>query len=264
MPRILLILPLLLAVPLRAAAQDGLESRNEAFLRAVRRAPRDSVAAFFPRRGDWTWTQVVEGAPPGRGLTVWRFAAPQTLWTIWRYGPVCESFRGFLGQYRDALEMRIEADGTRWRRVAGNRFVPPGESARSPMFVQWRREDGRWVISAFGHAAHWFPRMPGYSRGDDVVPDTALPLPSLPVYAAEAPWYLDSRTIYFKGLSYTKIGLPRAIGDSISLRRVGRVGLIGVYADKRSVYAELIYIPLAPGQYQLYQIGHGLVLCPKS
>jgi hypothetical protein len=67
MPRILPILPLLLAIPLRAAAQDGLESRNEAFLRAVWRAPNDSVAEFFPRRGDWTWTQVVEARRPGAG-----------------------------------------------------------------------------------------------------------------------------------------------------------------------------------------------------
>jgi hypothetical protein len=264
MPRIFSILPLLLAIPLRAAAQDGLESRNEAFLRAVWRAPND-VAAFFPRHGDWTWTQVVEGAPPGRGLTVWRFAAPETLLTVWRYGPVCESFRGFMGYLGDELMMRVEADGTRWRRVAGNRFVPPGESARSPMFVQWRREDGRWVVSAFGHATHWFPRVVGYSLHDfEVIPDTVLRLPPTPVYAAEAPWYVESRTIYFKGRSYTKYGLPRAIPDSLSLRRAGRFGRIGVYVEKRSVYAELLYIPLAPGQYQLYQIGHGPVLCPKS
>ena len=262
MPRILFILPLLLAIPLRAAAQDGLESRNEAFLRAVTRAPNDSVAKFFPRRGDWTWTQVVEGAPPGRGLTVWRFAAPETLRTVLHYGPVCESFQGFSGPYGTELEMRIEADGTRWRRVAGNRFVPPGESARSPMFVQWRREDGRWVVSAFGHGTHWFPTVLGYARGDDVVPDTVLPLPSTPVYAAEAPWYVESRTIYFKDRSYTKYGLPRAVPDSLSLRRVGRFGLIGVYTDNGDT--DILYIPLAPGQYQLYQIGHGPVRCPKS
>jgi hypothetical protein len=264
MPRILLILPLLLAIPLRAAAQDGLERRNEAFLRAtMTRAPNDSVAEFFPRRGDWTWTQVVEGAPPGRGLRVWRFAAPETLRTVLRSGPVCESFRGFLTSHGDDLELRIQADGTRWRRVAGNRFVPPGESARSPMFVQWRREDGRWVVSAFGHATSWYPRVLGYHRGD-VVPDTVLPLPSTPVYAAEAPWYVESRTIYFNGRSYTKYGRPRAIADSLSLRRVGHFGLIGVYTDKGSSFADVIYIPLAPGQYQLYQVGHGSVPCPRS
>jgi len=267
MPRIVPILPLLLAIPLRAAAQDVLESRNEAFLRAVEHAPRDSVAAFFPRRGQWTWTQVAEGAPPAHRSKVRRFAATETLRAIGGGGPACASFwqsGGGVGPVETMLVMRINRGGTRWRRVAGNRFVPPGESARSPMFVQWRREDGRWVVSAFGHATPWFPPVLGYSRGDDVVPDTVLPLPSTPVYAAEAPWYLDSRTIYFKDLRYTKFGLPRAIGDSISLRRVGRFGLIGVYVDKGSIYSELIYIPLAPGQYQLYEMGHGPVQCPRA
>jgi hypothetical protein len=242
MPRIFPILPLLLAIPLRAAAQDGLESRNEAFLRAVKDAPRDSVAAFFPWRGDWTWTQVVEGAPPGRRSTVWRFAATETLRTIRPHGPVCASFR--------QLEMRINR-GTRWRRVAGNRFVPPGESARSPVFVQWRREDGRWVVSAFGDATDWSPRVLVFDvHGRDVMPDTVLRL-----YAAEAPWYVENRTIYFEGHGYTKYGLPRATADSI-LTRVGRFGLIGVYTDKRDTFATVLYIPLAPGQYQLYEVGH--------
>lgn len=257
MPRIFTILPLLLAIPLRAAAQDGLERRNEAFLRSVARAPDDSVAAYFPRRGGWTWTQVTEGAPPGYPPTVWRFAAPETLRTIWRY-PVCQAFVRFSGPIgNDELEMRIEADGTRWRRVAGNRFVPPGESARSPMFVQWRREGGRWVVSALGHATDWFPRVLGYERGPyHVVPDTVLRLPPTPAYAAEAPWYVENQTIYFQGISYTKYDLPRAISDTFPLRRVGRMGRIGVYAEKTG-YEELLYIPLAPGRYQLYEMGHG-------
>jgi hypothetical protein len=260
MPRIFPVLPLLLAIPLRAAAQDGLESRNEAFLRAVRDAPRDSVAAFFPRRGNWAWTQAAEGAPPEHRSRVWRFAATETLRAIRPHGPVCESFwqsPAAVGPFETVLSMRIEEDGTRWRRVAGNRFVPPGESARSPTFVQWRREDGRWVVSAFGDVTEWFPRVLGEFRGGDVVRDTVLRLPPTPVYAAEAPWYLESRTIYFEGYSYTKYGLPRAIADSLSLRRVGRFGLIGVYTDKRDAYATILYIPLAPGQYQLYEVHHG-------
>ncbi|HEU4562024.1 MAG TPA: hypothetical protein VFS20_29625 [Longimicrobium sp.] len=243
MPRIFPILPLLLAIPLRAAAQDGLESRNEAFLRAVKEAPRDSAAAFFPRRGDWTWTQVVEGAPPGRRSTAWRFAATETLRTIRPLGAVCASFQ--------QLETRVGGDRTRWRRVAGNRFVPPGESARSPVFVQWRREDGRWVVSAFGDVTYWSPRVHRFGRpGLHVVPDTVLRL-----YAAEAPWYMENQTIYFEGRGYTQYGRPRAVADSL-LTRVGRFGLIGVYIDKRGTTAEVIYIPLAPGQYQLYAVGH--------
>jgi hypothetical protein len=259
MPRIVPILPLLLAIPLRAAAQDGLESRNEAFLRAVEHAPRDSVAAFFPRRGDWTWTQVAEGAPPAHRSRVRRFAATETLRAIGGGGPVCTSFwqsGGGVGPVETMLVMRINRGGTRWRRVAGNRFVPQGESARSPTFVQWRREDGRWVVSAFGDATYWSPRVPGEFRSDDAVHDTALRLPPTPVYAAEAPWYLESEPITFEGHRYTKYGRPRALADSL-LTRVGRLGMIGVYAGKRDAYAEIIYIPLAPGEYQPYQVGHG-------
>ena len=259
MPRIFPILPLLLAIPLRAAAQDGLEHRNEAFLRAVAHAPRDSVATFFPRRGDWRWTQVSHGAPPGRGLTVWRFAATETLRAIGRGGPVCASFwqsGGGVGPVETMLVMRVNRGGTRWRRVTGNRFVPAGESARSPVFVQWRREDGRWVVSAFGDANYWVPRVPGEFPRDHVVHDTVLRLPPTPVYAAEAPWYLESEPITFEGHRYTKYGRPRAFADSL-LTRVGRFGMIGVYARKEDADAEIIYIPLAPGEYQPYQLGHG-------
>lgn len=259
MPRIFSILPLLLAIPLRAAAQDGLESRNAAFLRAVKHAPRDSVAAFFPRRGDWTWTQAAEGAPPGHRMTVWRFAATETLRTIRRGGPVCASFwqsGGGVGPIETVLVMRINRDGTRWRRVAGNRFVPPGESARSPVFVQWRREDSRWVVSTFGDATYWFPRVLGEFRGGDVVRDTVLRLPPTPVYAAEAPWYVESRPITFEGYRYIKYGLPRALADSL-ITRVGRFGLVGVHTAKRDAAAEILYIPVAPGQYQPYEAGHG-------
>lgn len=267
MPRILPLVPLLLAIPLRAAAQDGIERRNEAFLRSVASAPGDSVAAFFPRRGDWTWTQVVHGAEPGRRPAVRRFAAAETLRAIRPPGPACASFwrPGGIGPGGTVLSMRIEEHGTRWRRVAGNRFVPPGESARSPTFVQWRREDGRWVVSAFGDATYRFPHALGYERGrDDVVPDTVLQLPPTPVYAAEAPGYVESRTIRFEGYSYNKYGLPRAIADTVPLRRVGHFGRIGVYIDRRDTYATVLHIPLAPGQYQLYEVQHRRGPYPRS
>lgn len=258
MPRIYSILPLLLVIPLRAVAQDGLESRNGAFLRAVNDAPLDSVAAFFPRRGDWTWTQAAEGAPPQHRLTVWRFAATETLRAIGPGGPVCASFwqsGGGVGPLETVLIMRIKWHRTRWRRVAGNRFVPPGESSRSPVFVQWRREDGRWVVSAFGDATYWFPRVLGEFRSH-VVRDTVLRLPPTPVYAAEAPWYVENRPISFEGYRYVKYGRPRVIADSL-LTRIGRFGPIGVYTAKDDADAEVLYIPVTPGEYQPYQTAHG-------
>jgi hypothetical protein len=39
-------------------------------------------------------------------------------------------------------------DATIFYRVA--RFVPPEEPDDSRTFVEWRREAGRWVISAIG------------------------------------------------------------------------------------------------------------------
>ena len=115
------------------------------------------------------------------------------------------------------------------------------------------------MVSAFGDATHWVPRVLGYVRSE-VERDTMLRLPPTPVYAAEAPWYLDNRTIYFDGYGYTKYGRPRAIADFPSLRslrRVGRFGLIGVYADKGEIAdPTLLYIPVAPGQYQPYAVGH--------
>jgi hypothetical protein len=259
MPRMLLILPLLLAVPFRAAAQDGLERRNEAFLRAVRDSARESVAAFFPRNGDWTWMQTPEGAPPEHPVRVSRFAATETLTAIGGGGPACYSFwqsDGGVGPVETVLVMRIMAEGTRWRRVAGNRFVPPGESGRSPVFVQWRREDGRWVVSAFGDVTPWSPRLAGEFRGGDVVRDTVLRLPPTPVYAAAAPWFVDNRSISFEGYPYLKYGLPRALADSL-ITRIGRFGRMGVYAAKNDVVGEVLYIPVAPGEYQPYQAAHG-------
>jgi hypothetical protein len=38
----------------------------------------------------------------------------------------------------------------RWRRVRGSRMVPAGEPVTAGFFVEWRREDGAWVISSFG------------------------------------------------------------------------------------------------------------------
>lgn len=259
MPRTLPILLLLIPTARAAAAQDGLAARNEAFLRAVLSGKRDSVATFFPSRGEWTWVQTNEGAPPEHRVSVRRFAATETLRAISRGGPACGSFwppSGGVGPVETVLSMRIGRNDTPWHRVGGNRFVPRGESARSPAFVQWRREDGRWVVDSFGDAAYWSPRVLGAFRGGDVVRDTVLRLPPTPVYAAAATWYVNNQPITFEGFRYIKLGMPRPLGDSL-LARIGRFGLVGVYAAKTDAYAEVLYIPVAPGEYQPYAASHG-------
>lgn len=47
-----------------------------------------------------------------------------------------------------AHQVRIR--GTHWKRVGPTRFVPEDESSTAPIFVEWRREGAKWVVSGFG------------------------------------------------------------------------------------------------------------------
>ena len=49
------------------------------------------------------------------------------------------------------LSHQVMHRGTGWRRVrGGSRFVPRDAPDDSPLFVEWRREGGTWVVSAVG------------------------------------------------------------------------------------------------------------------
>ncbi|MEK6283179.1 MAG: hypothetical protein AABN95_22715 [Acidobacteriota bacterium] len=53
----------------------------------------------------------------------------------------------------DELDAFVDhiGDGKMWPRVGGARFVPPGYEDGSLTFVQWRKENGRWVIAEIGY-----------------------------------------------------------------------------------------------------------------
>ena len=57
--------------------------------------------------------------------------------------------RGEGGMY-DAFVDNI-GDGEMWRRVSGNKFVPPGSDASSQTYVKWRKEGRKWVISEISY-----------------------------------------------------------------------------------------------------------------
>ncbi|HEX6746478.1 MAG TPA: hypothetical protein VF092_04120 [Longimicrobium sp.] len=251
-----------LAAPISLAAQDDLAARNEAFLRAVRDGDRERIAAFFPTRGDWTWVQAWENAP-ARKPSIHRFAAAETMRAIANDGPACMSFEqmsGEVGPVETVLSMVAQFNEGPWRRTRGTRFVPPASASRRPgassAFVEWRREDGRWVVSTFGDAMYYRgPRLIGRERFYGGVRDSILPLPPTPVYAAAERWYVNNEPFYFEGRRYVKYGLPRTI-DPALLRRIGRFGLMGIYAEKPRPGeddAETVYIPVGPGEYQPYQ-----------
>ncbi len=255
---ILALLPISRAVTTSAAAQDDLAARNEAFLRAVRDGDRETIASFFPTRGDWTWVQAWEGAPPGMKPSIHRFTAAETMRAIANDGPACMSFErmhGEVGPVETVLAMVARFSDIRWRRVAIHRFVPPAGKLHTPAFVEWRREGERWVVDSFGDATYYMgPRVIGRERLAGGVRDTVLPLPPTPVYAAAESWYVNNEPFYFEGRRFVKYGLPRQIGAAL-LSRVGRFGLMGIYGEKRvsEEEVEILYVPVRPGEYQPYQ-----------
>lgn len=254
----LAVLLVLAALPADAQAPDGLAARMRAFAAAAANAPNDSVAAFFPRRGDWTWVHTRQpadrrGAPR---VGTWRFGGAQTLRAIGAGGPVCASFDGpgGFGPPEERLGMQTLMHRGPWRRVRGTRFVPAGESAASPVFVEWRREDGAWVVSAFGDVGVYFPRVLG-RHAPAAWRDTA----GVPEDAAFAPadWY----TITLNGLHYTKYGNPRPLNeaDRARLARIGVYQGVSVFAgrDENPDWPAHVSLLTAPGRFQVYEAPHG-------
>lgn len=153
----------LASLPAAAPAQGvspvaaSLRARNLAFLTAVDSVGPEGILEFFPGKGDFTYVHTAHQIS-GDHRRVWRFPAEQTGDAIAK-GPLWESFASqvenqTVGLFAHQITMR----GVKWHRVSGTRFVPPGETASSPIFVEWRREGSKWVVSSFGDES--FSRLP--------------------------------------------------------------------------------------------------------
>jgi hypothetical protein len=162
-------------VPARAFAQgggsapDALAARNRGFLAAVNAGP-EGILEFFPSEGPFTYVHTVH-QETGDRRGVWRFPARQAEEAI-RKGPLWASFElqmesQPIGLFAHQVMMR----GTKWRRVSPTRFVPSGETATSGIFVEWRREGSRWVVSSFGDEGYGVLPLPDWmdleQREDD-------------------------------------------------------------------------------------------------
>jgi len=234
--------------------------------RTMRRFELDlggDVRGYFPARGGWTWvvTTHVRGAADRVG--VWRFPAAQTDSAI-DTGPLCDSFHS--GDYAVAGTLIWpgvdDRGGGEWRRVRGTRYVPRGAPAGAPVFVEWRREDGRWVVSSFGGESWYGPTVLGRPR-DEVVrrgygTPLRLPLPLSEPVAAGAEWFTDNRPILVNGHMLTKYGLPRVLGEA-DLVRYGSLGGVGVYVEPlASRTPEVVYVVVnRTGEFQPYQNNMG-------
>jgi hypothetical protein len=153
------------AVAAPAAAQETLGDRMQAFLRAVEHETPETLTAFFPRAGDLTWVHTFH-SDSGTRVSVWRFPSSALPRALEYDGPLWPSFAlqveaqpiGLFyhqAMMRDAFTLRKG-----WRRVRGTRFVPAGEPETAGLFVEWRREAGIWVVSAFGDEGFRTAKLP--------------------------------------------------------------------------------------------------------
>lgn len=239
------------------------------FVEAVaENGPTEPTRRFFPVTGDWSYTHTVHLASGPARVQRWTFPAAQTsrLFGFDQDAPVNPVWDSFLidphGQPEGLL---IASLGVRpWRLVGRNRFVPPGAPASSPVFVEWRREDGRWVISAFGDERYCAHPLLGHGAGE-IVRVRSMPERSPPVYAANERWYADDEHLRFDAWRYLKYGLVRQfqLGD---LEPFGWKGDVRVYVERgQAEFPIVLYIPTAPDLYQPYQaFGSGRSpFCPR-
>jgi hypothetical protein len=151
------------SMPSTARAQGNdhtrasLAARTRAFLTTVNDVGPEGILEFFPSQGQFTYVHTSHQRT-GDHRRVWRFPAGQKGDAI-QNGPLWPSFafqveNQTVGLFAHQIMMR----GVQWHRVSGTRFVPPGETASSAIFVEWRREGGKWVVSSFGDES--FSRLP--------------------------------------------------------------------------------------------------------
>ncbi|MBW3630308.1 MAG: hypothetical protein KY464_13550 [Gemmatimonadetes bacterium] len=254
---ILLIALMLLGSPLAGQTEGaGPRTRMREFVRALQ-GDREGLDGFFPRRDPWTWI-VTTRSLAGR-VTVERrdFRGSETLAAMEPPGPLCETFAfgGDVGSLEGLMyELRMKP---RWRLVDGRRFVPPGASPRSATFVEWRREDGRWVVSAIGEERTRAPRLLGRPvnllvRDSTTGQPVTLPLLADAPVAAGTRWFAEYEPIIADDAMLTIYGPPRILPVEF-LTRVGTVNGVAAYGEI-GAGLEVVYIPVTrDGSFQPYQ-----------
>lgn len=147
------------AVTVTSPSDAELGRRMRDFLAAFDSISAPEFVAFFPRTGEVHYHHTLH-LPHGDSVIARRYAAGEMAAALDFGGSLWESFQlQFEGQPVGLLPDHVFNHPKRWRRIGPARFVPPGADARSPTFVEWRREGGSWVVSAFGDESY-----------DDVLP----------------------------------------------------------------------------------------------
>lgn len=214
---------------------------------------------FFPTRGDWAWVVTTHYTDRPDHVGIQRFRAEDADRAIAPGGPLCPTFNR---QVVDPSSITGSPRNGPWRRV-GTRFVPPGRGAGSPVFVEWRREDGRWVVSSFGEEEVYYPpsEAPGTvhrvgvragPRGEAL----RLPLADSVRVAGGAEWFERKQPIVVAGYRLVMYGLPRTLGDG-DVVRWGIFDGIPIYVEPMNLKSrapDAVYLPIdRAGMFQPYQ-----------
>ena len=230
------------------ARRETLHGRMNAFLGSLMAEGEMEPHEYFAGRGSWTWFNT-----DGGQVGVHRFPSGETRRALESYCPLRDSFvLQPEGQPMGGLIGHALKNPSGWRRVRGTRFVPPGAPAASPTFIEWRQEDGRWVVSAFGDES---PR--GRDRISDDAPNTVRRDPPGRLESREDDtWYTGDGPIHFDGRRWFLNGARRVVSQEL-LRRVGSLGRVPVYAESGSGIPDVLYVAVGPGPevapYQTYQ-----------
>lgn len=258
---------LLASPPLRAQAKDTMPGTRPGWsvdraMRVFRRDFDERAEAFFPRRGTWDYVTRTRDHTGAVHRGIHRFPAGQTDAAI--DGPLCEEFKhGEISVMGSLAWYAVETE-TRWRRVSATRFQPRKPEEESTVFVDWRREDGRWVIAAIGSLSSYVPPPPPPTPPLDPLLGRRLRLPLAgdARVAGEMDWYRDNLPVEIAGHRRTKYGLPRELSERDVVYFTTFEG-VEVYAEPSEVRSRrgpiIVYIPVdRTGMFQPYE---GIFLC---
>lgn len=161
---------------LAQSPSDELHAQMQSFLAAVDTIGPTGLTDFFPRSGTFAYRRTI-------------YSGRDTIRSEWRF-PARDAERALDGPLWESLEVQWEgqrlglfADQARrrkgcWRRIGYARFVPPGADVTSTTYVDWRLENGIWVISVIADeefASEPLPSwvFPSENDGDRVHPEAS-------------------------------------------------------------------------------------------
>lgn len=248
---------LVLLYPAAGVAQSrprvgSLPARMRALFSAMEDYSPDALVGFFPAHGDWTWIVTTHNRDGSDSIARRSFTPAELRGALARSGPLCRTFT--LGADlipMGAIGYHVLMTPGRWRQVGASRLVPPRALATSPVFLEWRREDGRWVLSQVGIEEDAAPHVLGtminsVQRGTSVPGDSALT-------AERAAWSSDHEAVHLDGRTFIAYGLPRELPPDV-LERVGSLNGVSVYVERGTAeHPDWLYIPAGGGRFAPYQ-----------